>query len=100
MRLRPILMTSFAFILGVVPLVLGRPAANVQGPSGGPWRVFDGNRFTKVVPRPARRHGLDRLAPADRPDRPAAERTRRGARPPARRKAAAVLLRPRLHQPF
>jgi HAE1 family hydrophobic/amphiphilic exporter-1 len=47
-RLRPILMTSFAFILGVVPLVLARGAGAVSRQSLG-TAVFGGMLFSTVL---------------------------------------------------
>ncbi len=41
LRLRPILMTSFAFILGVIPLMLATGAASVSRQTIG-WTVFGG----------------------------------------------------------
>jgi HAE1 family hydrophobic/amphiphilic exporter-1 len=47
-RLRPILMTSFAFILGVVPLMLARGAGAVSRQSLG-TAVFGGMLFSTVL---------------------------------------------------
>src|SRR5262249_57627913 len=69
-------------------------------PAGATLEEIHAIRFATAIPGPARRHGLDGIAPANRSNRSAAERTGGGARPPARRAAAAGCLRPRIYPPL
>src|SRR5262249_37866025 len=79
------------------PAVSSRDALARMKPTS---EVRDVHSFAQTVPCPARRHGMDRVAPAHREDGSAAERAGRAQRPPNRRAVAEKLfLRPRLHQP-